>query len=121
MGIHKTTKEESMKKLVILGAATAMIFAGVLSAQANMKNLSMYKKAFEGARPKCSTCHTTPMPKKDKADLNAYGEAVKAHAHEATPEAEITVETYQEVGTVEDFEAHMEEMKGSHDEMKGSH
>jgi hypothetical protein len=71
-------------------------------AQANIKQSKMYKEAFDGSKPKCIDCHVSDKPKKEDGqhELNDYGLAVKAAA---AAEAEITADTYKQVGASEDF------------------
>lgn len=88
----------SSKKVVTMSVA---FIAGIslLSpmASANLKELKAYKQAFPEAKVKCASCHVATMPKKDAAELNAYGKA--AMAASATP----TAETFKSVGKAEDF------------------
>jgi len=89
-------KKISVKTLgMVLGfASVACLFSP--QASANMKEMKMYKEAFPDAQVKCATCHIAPMPKKEAAELNAYGQAAKAAM---SP----TVETYKKLGKAEDF------------------
>ena len=47
---------------------------------ANVAVVKVYKAAFDGDKPKCSTCHVDKNPKKEdgKHDLNDYGKKVLA-------------------------------------------
>jgi hypothetical protein len=85
-----------MKKGMILFIGLALVL-GMATAQANMKEMKVYKEAFPGATIKCIDCHADAMLKKDagKHELNAYGKAVVKR--------EATVDMYKKLGTVEDF------------------
>jgi len=88
-------KKTSMKIVgMVLGFAGAICFFSP-QASATLKEMKAYKEAFPDAQVKCATCHTAPMPKKDAAELNAYGQAAKA----AGPGAE----TLKQLGKAEDF------------------
>lgn len=82
----------------------AVLFFSLSStiAEATMAQNKLYKKAFPEAKfQKCTSCHTSKIPKKGEGldSLNAYGR--KAMEVNVVP----TKETYKEVGSVEDFEA----------------
>lgn len=97
----------NIRKEVFLGAAVLALMVTSV-AQADMKEMKIYKEAYPDAKVKCVDCHKDAMPKKDdgKHDMNAYGEAVMAEAKkEATAEAKPTVDTYKKVGKIEDFKA----------------
>jgi hypothetical protein len=85
-----------MKKGMILFIGLALVL-GMATAQANMKEMKVYKEAFPGATIKCIDCHAVAMPKKDagKHELNAYGKTVV--------KSEMTVDMFKKLGTVEDF------------------
>jgi hypothetical protein len=85
-----------MKKGMILFIGLAVVL-GMATAQANMKEMKVYKEAFPDAKIKCIDCHVDAMPKKDagKHDLNAYGKAIV--------KSEVTVDMFKKLGTVEDF------------------
>jgi hypothetical protein len=72
---------------------------GGYSAEANVDQIKVYKKAFPGSKPQCLFCHVDKIPKKEvgQHDLNAYGTKVKETA------AQITEETFKKVGAFEDF------------------
>jgi hypothetical protein len=88
-----------MKKGMILFIGLAVVL-GMATAQANMKEMKVYKEAFPDAKIKCIDCHVDAMPKKDagKHDLNAYGNAVVAESKDG-----VTVGTLKKVGKFEDF------------------
>jgi hypothetical protein len=91
-----------MKKVMILFVGLGLVLL-MATAQADMKELKIYKEAFPGATIKCIDCHVDAMPKKDdgKHDLNAYGKA--AIAATVKPDVSPTVDTYKKVGKIEDF------------------
>jgi hypothetical protein len=88
-----------MKKGMILFIGLALVL-GMATAQANMKEIKVYKEAFPGATIKCIACHADAMPKKDagKHEPNAYGKAVLAESKDG-----VTVDTLKKVGKFEDF------------------
>ncbi|OIO36766.1 MAG: hypothetical protein AUJ72_05720 [Candidatus Omnitrophica bacterium CG1_02_46_14] len=63
-------------------------------ALANLEQIKLYKEAFPGEKPKCTTCHVDKMPKKDdgKHEWNEYGLKVKKVKEKPD------VETYKTVG-----------------------
>ncbi|MFA5059315.1 MAG: hypothetical protein WC676_01630 [Candidatus Omnitrophota bacterium] len=74
---------------------TAVIILGwAVAAQADMKEIKVYKEAFPGESPKCIACHTDKMPKKDDGmhELSEYGQKV------IKENPQPTAETYQKVG-----------------------
>lgn len=94
----------SMKSLKKARVTTGFIFSFVVLgntlAMADVEQVKLYKTAFPGTQPKCLFCHIDKLPKKDEGmhDPNAYGKKIQEAA-------EITAQTYQQVGTYEDFEA----------------
>ncbi len=90
-----------MKKGMIALILLGFVF-WVGSAQADMKEMSLYKEAFPDAKIKCADCHVNAMPKKEmgKHELNDYGKAV---LEAAKPGAKVTVDAFKKVGKVEDF------------------
>ncbi len=89
-----------LKKMgLILGFGFAFVVAGSTPAMADVEQVKFYKTAFPGSQPKCIFCHIDKLPKKDEGmhEPNAYGKKVREAA-------EITAETYKQVGTFEDFE-----------------
>jgi hypothetical protein len=87
------------KSQISIFLGVGLLLAGILPAQANLKELKMYKEAFPSSKVKCSSCHTDEKPKKEDGqhELNAYGQEVLKTSQE------ITVETFKKVGPVEDF------------------
>ena len=88
------------KTWLILGFGFVFVVAGNTLAMANVEQVKLYKAAYPDAKPKCIFCHVDKLPKKDEGlhEPNAYGKKVREAA-------EITAQTYKEVGTFEDFEA----------------
>lgn len=85
------------------------IFAAVAlvpAAQANVKQLKVYRTVYPNFKPKCGYCHVDDKPKKDdgKHDLNAYGQKLQ----ELMAGGELTEEMVQSVGSHEEFEANMD-------------
>jgi hypothetical protein len=76
---------------------------GGSAVEADVGQIKLYKEAFPEAKPKCLFCHLDAIPKKGEGmhEPNAYGLKVKEIAKVPT------AETYKEIGTVEDFQAHM--------------
>jgi hypothetical protein len=95
-----------MKKGMILLIGLGLVL-WIVPAQANMKEIKIYKEAYPDAKVKCIDCHVDALPKKDdgKHELNAYGKAVIAEAQKAgaKPDVSPTVDTYKKVGKIEDF------------------
>ena len=91
-----------MKKGMILFIVLGLMF-GMATAQANMKEIKIYKEAYPDAKIKCMDCHVDAMPKKDagKHEMNNYGKAVIAAT--AKPDVSPTVDTFKKMGTIEDF------------------
>jgi hypothetical protein len=87
-----------MKKGMIFFIGFGLVF-WMAMAQANMKDIKIYKEAFPDSKIKCLDCHVDAMPKKDagKHELNDYGKAVVAE------NAQPTADTYKKVGKFEDF------------------
>lgn len=97
------------KNSLTFGCAAVMaMFLGGLQAEANINQMNMYKKVFTGSKPKCLFCHLDTVPKKEdgKHDFNAYG--LKLKETDEVP----TEETYQKVGTVEEFEKKSQDVTG---------
>jgi len=92
----------SVKQVMVL-LVLAAIAVWVTPAHADLKQIKVYKEAYPDAKPKCINCHVDEKPKKDDGmhEANAYGKAVMEQAGE---EAVPTAETYQKVGSIEDFE-----------------
>jgi hypothetical protein len=92
----------AMNQLKKAGLISGFVFVtlGNTLAMADVKQVKFYKAAFPGSQPKCIFCHIDKLPKKDDGmhEPNAYGKKIKEAA-------EITAQTYKEVGTFEDFEA----------------
>ncbi len=84
--------------VIVLGVLTGFLFTAA-PAHANLKETKKYKEAFPDAKPKCINCHMDEKPKKDDGqhDPNDYGKAVIKAASEPT------VDTYKQVGKIEDF------------------
>ncbi len=84
--------------VIVLGVLTGFLLTAVL-AHANLKETKKYKEAFPETKPKCINCHMDEKPKKDDGqhDPNDYGKAVIKAASEPT------VDTYKQVGKIEDF------------------
>lgn len=90
-----------LKKMgLILGSGFVFVVTGTTLAMADVEQVKLYKAAYPDAKPKCIFCHVDKLPKKDEGlhEPNAYGKKVREAA-------EITAQTYKEVGTFEDFEA----------------
>ncbi len=91
-----------MNQLKKAGLISGFVFVtlGNTLVMADVKQVKLYKAAFPGSQPKCIFCHIDKLPKKDDGmhEPNAYGKKIKEAA-------EITAQTYKEVGTFEDFEA----------------
>ncbi len=97
-------KEKVFVKMAPVLSITAMLsFAGGGIAIANVDQVKIYKKIFPESKPQCIMCHVDKLPKKDDGlhELNAYGKKVKETKMEEKP----TEETYQKVGSAEEFEA----------------
>ena len=96
-------------KLSVISFSVAIFVLTMVavSAEADVNQIKLYKKAFPGAKPKCLFCHVNKIPKKadGEHDLNAYGLKVKSIA--AVP----TEEAYKEAGSAEDFKMPAEESK----------
>ncbi len=92
---------DQLKKMgLIAGFVFAFVVVGNTFAMANVDQIKLYKAAYPDAKPKCTFCHVDKLPKKDDGmhEPNAYGKKVREAA-------EITADTYKQVGTFEDFEA----------------
>ncbi|MCA9402472.1 MAG: hypothetical protein KC897_01710 [Candidatus Omnitrophica bacterium] len=92
-----------MKNLSIAFAVLFIFAAVVPVAQANVKQLKVYREVYPDYKPKCNYCHVDEKPKKDdgKHDLNAYGQKLQ----ELMNGEALTEEIIREVGSHEDFEA----------------
>ena len=92
--------EQVKKTGLIIGFVFCFVFFGNSLVMANVKQVKFYKTAYPDAQPKCTFCHIDKLPKKDEGmhEPSAYGKKVREAA-------EITAETYKEVGTFEEFEA----------------
>lgn len=68
---------------------------------ASVDQAKLYKSVF-GQKPKCISCHTDKVPKKEdgKHDLNEYGKKLKAAKIKESPDEE----TYKTVGKNEKAE-----------------
>lgn len=101
----------SMKSLKKACATTGFIFSFVVLgntvAMADVEQVKLYKAVYPDAKPKCISCHIDKLPKKDEGmhEPNAYGKKIKEAA-------EITADTYKQVGTFEDFEAQQNQEEG---------
>lgn len=97
MGVQRNIR----KFMFVFCLVAAGLLVGSVPAEASIKMMKVYKKAFPGTKPKCLFCHAAKMPKKGDGlhDLNAYGLKVKSIEEAPTEKA------YTQVGTVEDFEA----------------
>src|SRR3989338_2164340 len=94
-----------LKKMgLILGFGFAFVVAGNAPAMANVEQVKLYKGVYPDSKPKCTFCHVDKLPKKDggRHEPNAYGKKVREAA-------EITADTYKQVGTFEDFEAQQDQ------------
>jgi hypothetical protein len=95
-----------MKRGMILLIGLGLVL-WIVPAQANMKEMKIYKEAYPDAKIKCIDCHVDAMPKKDdgKHEMNAYGKAVTAESQKAGAKSDVipTVDTYKKVGKIEDF------------------
>src|SRR3989338_3003249 len=92
--------DRSKKMGLICGFVFAFVLAGNTPAMANVEQVKLYKAAYPDSKPKCTFCHIDKLPKKDDGmhEPNAYGKKVREAA-------EITADTYKQVGTSEYFEA----------------
>jgi len=91
----------NVAKICKAGVASVFVFsffflAGT-TAMANLTQLKLYKEAFPGETPKCTTCHVDKIPKKEdgKHEWNAYGQ--KVIKMKAVPDAD----TYKAAGKAE--------------------
>ena len=84
-----------MKISLVVLAMVAVFFGILTSANANVEQLKVYKKAFDD-KPKCIHCPVDEKPKKDSGlhELNEYGKKVMQAAGDETP----TEETYKAIG-----------------------
>ena len=84
----------------IAGFIFCFAFLGNSLVMADVEQIKLYKAAFPESKPKCIFCHVDKLPKKDEGmhEPSAYGKKIREAA-------EITAETYKEVGTFEEFEA----------------
>src|SRR3989344_2784640 len=84
----------------IWGFVLCFVFLGNSFVMANVEQIKLYKAAYPDSKPKCIFCHIEKLPKKDEGmhEPSAYGKKVREAA-------EITADTYKQVGTFEDFEA----------------
>jgi len=91
-----------MKKTILVVPILVLVWG--TTAFASMEQIKIYKEAFPDAKPKCITCHTDALPKKDdgKHELNAYGKEVLKQVKEGE---KATAESYKAVGPVENFKA----------------
>ena len=86
-----------MKNIFSMLLVTISIFAFSALAQADIAQIKIYKEAYPEAKPKCISCHTSALPKKDADhELNDYGKKVKSLAEKPT------AEEYKKAGPVED-------------------
>lgn len=94
----------------VLGFVFCFVFLGNSLVTANMNQIKLYKAAFPDSKPKCTFCHIDKLPKKDEGmhELNAYGNKVRETATE-----DRTTETFNQIGTYEDFEAQQNQARPS--------
>ena len=94
--MKKTGQRSNILMAVIAGL---FLLAGIIPAQADLKEIKKYKEAFPESKPKCIECHAQEKPKKDDGqhEANDYGKAVLAKSKETT------ADTYKAVGKIEDF------------------
>ncbi len=93
-------KATGQQSNIIMAVAAGLFFlAGIVPAQADIKEIKKYKEAFPESKPKCVECHLQEKPKKDDGqhEMNDYGKAVLEKAKETT------ADTYKELGKIEDF------------------
>jgi len=70
-----------VKKTVTLAVVAIFLLVGSTALLATMDNMKAFNEKYPDAKAKlgkCSTCHTKPLPKKEDAELNAYGKDVKS-------------------------------------------
>lgn len=67
-----------MKKTITAAVAALGVLALATTAFAAMEDQKKMKAAYEGAKVSCGTCHAQAMPKKESAELNAYGKDYSA-------------------------------------------
>ena len=86
----------------VLGFVFCFVFLGNSLVTANMNQIKLYKAAFPDSKPKCIFCHVDKLPKKEEGmhEPSAYGNKIR----ETAPENR-TAETFNQIGTFEDFEA----------------
>ncbi|OGX40943.1 MAG: hypothetical protein A3G91_00360 [Omnitrophica WOR_2 bacterium RIFCSPLOWO2_12_FULL_50_9] len=91
---------------LISGFVFVFVVVGNTLAMADVEQVKLYKTAFPGGKPKCLFCHIDKLPKKDEGmhEPNAYGKKIQEAA-------EITADTYKQVGTYEDFEAQQNQVQ----------
>jgi hypothetical protein len=70
-----------MRKGVAFAVLAIFFLVGSTAVLATMDNLKAFDAKYPEAKAKlgkCTTCHTVPLPKKDNAPLNPYGNDVKS-------------------------------------------
>lgn len=92
----------------IVGFIFCFTFLGNSLVMANVNQIKLYKATFPDSKPKCIFCHVDKLPKKDEGmhEPSAYGRKIREAA-------EITADTYKQVGTFEDFEAQQNQARES--------
>lgn len=95
-----------MRLFLSLTIFALFVFTGLPIAQANVKQLKVYRKVYPNFKPQCIYCHIDKKPKKadGKHDLNAYGLKVQKLMN-GEP---LTEEMLQTLGSHEEFEAQQE-------------
>lgn len=92
-----------MRFLLALTLVAMFVSTWTPVAQANIKQLKVYRTVYPDYKPKCSYCHVDEKPKKDdgKHDLNAYGLKLQ----ELMNGEPLTEEMVKSIGSHEEFEA----------------
>ncbi len=102
---------KNVNLLVMFSVLAAGSLLTTSTAQADMKQIKVYKEAYPDAKLTCINCHDLQLPKKAEGEHenNDYGKAVLAEAVKDTPavaageEVVPTVDTYKKVGPIENF------------------
>lgn len=84
--------------ILAVSSSFLLVFMTVSTAQANVKQIKLYKEAYSDATPKCIHCHVDKLPKKDDMmhELSDYGKKVVSIS------AEPTADTYKTAGPYEE-------------------
>lgn len=92
-----------MRLFVLFATLFVITAVAIPQAQANVKQLKVYRQVYPDYKPKCGYCHVDDKPKKDdgKHDLNAYGLKMQ----ELMNGEDLTEDMVRELGNHEEFEA----------------